>query len=52
MTKNMLIENLTEKQYDTILVMLDELEMENIIDERVRVMDYNIVYDGSKREEA
>ena len=38
MTKNMLIENLTEKQYDTILVMLDELEMENIIDERVRVI--------------
>lgn len=52
MTKNMLIENLTEKQYDTILVMLDKLEMENLIDERVRVMDYNIVYDGSKREEA
>tara|TARA_B100000519_G_scaffold200564_1_gene214025 strand:- start:767 stop:925 length:159 start_codon:yes stop_codon:yes gene_type:complete len=52
MTKNMLIENLTEKQYDTILVMLDKLEMENIIDDRIRVMDYNIVYDGSKREEA
>ena len=52
MTKNMLIENLTEKQYDTILVMLDKLEMENFIDERVRVMDYNIFYDGSKREEA
>ena len=52
MTKNMLIENLTEKQYETILVMLDKLEMENIIDDRIRVMDYNIVYDGSKREEA
>ena len=38
MTKNMLIENLTEKQYDTILVMLDKLEMENFIDERVRVI--------------
>ena len=38
MTKNMFIENLTEKQYDSILVMLDELEMENIIDERVRVI--------------
>ena len=45
MTKNMLIENLTEKQYDTILVMLDKLEMENIIDDRIRVMDY-------RREEA
>ena len=38
MTKNMLIENLTDKQYDTILVMLEELEDRNIIDERVRVI--------------
>ena len=52
MTKNMLIENLTEDQYDTILIMLNELEDRNIIDDRTRVMDYNIVYDGSKREEA
>tara|TARA_A100001515_G_C4567852_1_gene208749 strand:- start:795 stop:953 length:159 start_codon:yes stop_codon:yes gene_type:complete len=52
MTKNMLIENLTEDQYDTILIMLNELEDRNIIDDRIRVMDYNIVYDGSKREEA
>lgn len=38
MTKNMLIENLTEDQYDTILIMLEELEDRNIIDERVRVI--------------
>jgi hypothetical protein len=38
MTKNMLIENLTENQYDTILIMLEELEDRNIIDERVRVI--------------
>jgi len=43
--KNMLIENLTENQYDTILIMLEELEDRNIIDENIRVMDY-------KREEA
>jgi hypothetical protein len=38
MTKNMLIENLSENQYDTILIMLEELEDRNIIDERVRVI--------------
>ena len=38
MTKNMLIENLSEDQYDTILIMLEELEDRNIIDERVRVI--------------
>ena len=38
MTKNMLIENLTENQYDTILIILEELEDRNIIDERVRVI--------------
>ena len=41
MTKNMEIQNLTENQYDMVLSYLEELEMNNIIDERV-VVKHNV----------
>ena len=37
MTKNMEIQNLTESQYDMVLSYLEELEMNNLLDERVVV---------------